>query len=115
MQLSSMLVAKLPHKLGDFDFLPFCLYLSGRPVDELKKLVACTWLTEGATSLSTAAGAVPAEAEIDAEGVEGADHAIVGATVVVVVLPAGRFGTTTGTLGLKPNGRVVSCGSSGAA
>jgi len=108
MQLSSMHGAKLPH-----NFLPFCLYLF-RPVDELRKLCACTWLTEGATSLSTvvdieAAGAVPAEAEVDAEGAEGAEDAIVGATVVAVVLPAGRFGTTTGTLGLEPNGRVVSC------
>ena len=93
MQLSSMHGAKLPH-----NFSPFCLYLSGRPVDELKKLVACTWLTEGATSLSTAAGAVPAEAEVDAEGVEDA-----------IVEDAGRFGTTTGTLGLKPNGRFVLC------
>ena len=103
MQLSSMHGAKLPH-----NFLPFCLYLF-RPVDELRKLADIE-----------AAGAVPAEAEVDAEGAEGAEDAIVGATVVAVVLPAGRFGTTTGTLGLEPNGRVVSCrvvscGSSGAA
>ena len=109
MQLSSIHAAKLPHKLGEFDFLFFCLYLSGRPVDELRELVACTWLTEGATSRSTAAGAVPAEAEVDAGGVEDA-----------IVEDAGRFGTATGTLGLQPNGRVVlcrvvSCGGSSAA
>ena len=85
MQLSSVHGAKLPH-----NFLPFCLYLF-RPVDELRKLDAIVGGAE------------------DAEGAEEAEDAMVGATVVAVVLPAGRFGTTTGTLGLKPNGRVVSC------
>ena len=55
LQLWSLHGEELPH-----NFCFSCLYLY-RPVDELKELFACTWLTGGATSRRTAAGIVPAD------------------------------------------------------